>query len=463
MMPGQKERFGEMTVSETANNEPQIDGDEILEGILRWVDVESPSDAPDAVNRMADHVEEGLAVIGLDVERTPGRDGFGDILTARTPWGEGPGILVLSHIDTVHALGTKETDNPIRREGDKVYGPGIYDMKAGAYIAFYAMRHIIRQGRETPLPVTFMYIPEEEVGSPTSRERIVEEAKKNKYVLVTEPAREGGKIVTARNGRLQYEISVAGRPAHAGARHMDGRNAIKEMAHQILKLEGLTDYDRGLTCSVGTISGGTMTNVVPSACTISVDIRIPDMDTAGEVMAIVEGLASVDPDCVITVTGGVDRPPYDKFDGIARLFNHARQLAAEIGFDLRDLKTGGGSDGNFTGALGIPTLDGLGAVIAHVFHIDIDIASRLKGVVDVAFHVIGLNRRTPARDILEPAFPAAVAVANLDPAIHGVSGVAAPLGAGSAFIHSCFHPPPCAVCGKSYTNQGESRNPISPT
>lgn len=348
-------------VNETVNNQPAVDGDEILDGVLRWVDVESPSHDPDAVNHMADHVEEGLAMIGMKVERTPGRDGYGDILKARTPWGEEPGILVLSHIDTVHALGTKDGANPIRREGDKVYGPGIYDMKAGAYIAFYAIRHIIRQGKETPLPLTFMYIPEEEVGSPTSRDMIIEEAKKNKYVLVTEPAREGGKIVTARNGRLEYEISVRGRPSHAGARHMDGRNAIKEMAHQIIKLEGLTDYDRSLTCSVGTITGGTMTNVVPSKCSVTVDIRMPDMETAEEVMAIVEGLEPVDPDCSITVTGGVDRPPYDKFDGIAALFEHAKKVAAKIGFELQDLKTGGGSDGNFTGALGIPTLDGLGA------------------------------------------------------------------------------------------------------
>ena len=348
-------------VNETVNNQPVVDGEEILDGVLRWVDVESPSHDPDAVNHMADHVEEGLAMIGMKVERTLGRDGYGDILKARTPWGEGPGILVLSHIDTVHALGTKDGANPIRREGDKVYGPGIYDMKAGAYIAFYAIRHIIRQGKETPLPLTFMYIPEEEVGSPTSRDMIIEEAKKNKYVLVTEPAREGGKIVTARNGRLEYEISVTGRPSHAGARHMDGRNAIKEMAHQIIKLEGLTDYDRSLTCSVGTISGGTMTNVVPSQCSVTVDIRVPDMETAEEVMAIVEGLEPVDPDCSITVTGGVDRPPYDKFEGIAVLFEHAKKVAAKIGFELQDLKTGGGSDGNFTGALGIPTLDGLGA------------------------------------------------------------------------------------------------------
>jgi len=209
--------------------------------------------------------------------------------------------------------------------------------------------------------VTFMFIPEEEIGSPTSKAMIAEEGQKNKYVLVTEPAREGGKIVTARNGRLQYDIKVKGVPAHAGARHMDGRSAIREMAHIILKLEALTDYEKGQTCSVGIIEGGTLTNVVPEDCTISVDIRIPDMEAAEEVMAFVEGLLPEDPDCTITVEGGVDRPPYEKFEGIEKLFEHAKACAAEIGFELQDLKTGGGSDGNFTGALGIPTLDGLGA------------------------------------------------------------------------------------------------------
>lgn len=343
-------------------NLPALDAEEILAGVLSWVEIESPSHDGQAVNGMVDQVEREAATMGLGIDRTLGRDGFGDILMCRTPWGgDGPGILVLSHLDTVHPIGMKETKNPIRREGDKVYGPGIYDMKAGAYIALHAMRHLIREGKQTPLPVTFMFIPEEEIGSPTSKAMIAEEGKKNKYVLVTEPAREGGKIVTARNGRLQYEIRVKGVPAHAGARHMDGRSAIREMAHIILKLEALTDYEKGQTCSVGLINGGTLTNVVPEDCFISVDIRIPDMDAANEVMAFVEGLTPEDPDCKISVEGGVDRPPYEKFEGIEKLFEHARACAAEIGFELQDLKTGGGSDGNFTGALGIPTLDGLGA------------------------------------------------------------------------------------------------------
>ena len=343
-------------------NPAQLDAEEILAGVLGWVEIESPSHDGEAVNRMADQVQKEAETIGLNINRVPGRDGFGDILMTRTPWGgDGPGILVISHIDTVHPIGIKETKNKIRREGDKVYGPGIYDMKAGAYIAIHAMRHLIRQGKETPLPVTFMYIPEEEIGSPTSQDLIREQAKKNKYVLVTEPAREGGKIVTARNGRLQYRIKVKGVPSHAGSRHMDGHSAIKEMAKIILKLEGLTDYEQSQTCSVGVINGGTLANVVPEECDIVVDCRIPDMDAAHKVMAFIEGLEPEDDGCEIIVEGGVDRPPYEKFEEIAKLFDHAKGLAKEIGFDLQDLKTGGGSDGNFTGALGIPTLDGLGA------------------------------------------------------------------------------------------------------
>ncbi len=344
------------------SNLPHLDAEEILTGILRWVDIESPSHNADAVNHMVDHVEEGMAVLGLKTTRTPGRDGFGDILKARTPWGgDGPGILVLSHLDTVHEIGTKEDDNPIRREGDKVYGPGIYDMKAGAYIAFHGLRHLVREGKETPLPITFVFVPEEEVGSPTSRAAIEAEGARNKYVLVTEPAREGGKIVTARNGVIRYKVKVTGRPAHSGSRHMDGRSAIKEMARQILRFEELTDYDRGVTCSVGLISGGTGVNVVPRECSIEVDMRVPTQEDATDMIATVEAFDAFDSDCTLVIETDYNRPPYEKSEKITKLFDHAKGLAAEIGFELEDLKTGGCSDGNFTGAMDIPTLDGLGA------------------------------------------------------------------------------------------------------
>ena len=349
-------------MNDAKSNLPKLDAEEILTGVLRWVEVETPSHDGKAVNRLVDQVEQAMAVLGAKITRTPGRDGFGDILRARTPWGgDKPGILVLSHLDTVHPKGSIDGVLKVRRDGDKVYGPGIYDMKAGAYIAHYALRHLVREGKETPLPITYLYVPEEEIGSPTSRALIEAEAKKNKYVLVTEPAREGGKIVTARKGVARFCVAVKGRPAHAGARHQDGRSAIKEMAKQILRFEALTDYDLGVTASVGLVQGGTGVNVIPAECTAEVDMRMPDAATAERVVAKVLAFKAFDPDCQVAIEGGLNRPPYEKFEGIQKLFDHAKGLAANIGFELKDMKTGGGSDGNFTAALGIPTLDGLGA------------------------------------------------------------------------------------------------------
>jgi glutamate carboxypeptidase len=347
-----------------AANIPRIDPEEILDGIRRWVEVETPSHDGVAVNKLNDIVEAEFVAIGAKVERVPGRDGFGDVVIARSPWGgDGPGILVLSHLDTVHPIGSIDTPElKWRREGDSVYGPGIYDMKAGAHMAFYAYRHLLRLNEQSPLPITFCFVPEEEVGSPTSRATIERLARNAKHVLVTEPARDGGKIVTSRKGVGRFVIKARGRPSHAGVRHQDGRSAIKEIAHQILTVEGMTDYERGITTNVGLISGGTGVNVVPQECVAEVDLRVPNPTIAEEMTARLLGLSSRDPDVKLTVDGGMNRPPYTKDAGIAGLFEQAKSLAAEIGFKLEDVPlTGGGSDGNFTAALGVPTLDGLGA------------------------------------------------------------------------------------------------------
>ncbi len=349
-------------MSRISSNLPNVDPEEILEGIRQWVEIESPSHDGAAVNVMVDTVEEGLRGLGASLERTPGMDGFGDVLKARTPWGgDGPGILVVSHLDTVHPIGSLETYNPWRREGDAIYGPGIYDMKAGAYLAYYAYRHMVRMGKQTPLPVTFLYIPEEEVGSPTSRHIIEAEAKKNKYVLVTEPARDGGKIVTGRKGSGRFQVVTRGVAAHSGVRHQDGRSAIREMAHVVLAVEAMTDYDLGVTTNVGLVSGGTGVNVVPHECRAEIDLRIPTQPLAEEYRDRILGLSARDPDVQLEVTGGLTRPPFQKDGKIQALLDHAREVCAEIGFELEDVHTGGGSDGNFTAALGIPTLDGLGA------------------------------------------------------------------------------------------------------
>jgi glutamate carboxypeptidase len=261
----------------------------------------------------------------------------------------------------VHPHGTIDNQNPYRREGDKVFGPGIYDMKSGAYIAYYAYQHLVRLGQETPLPITFVYVPEEEVGSPTSQVMIEIEARKSKYALVTEPARDGGKIVTARRGAMRFQIATRGRPAHSGLCHMDGRSAIKEMARQIVRLEEISDYGRGVTANVGLIKGGTGCNVIPEHCSIELDVRIDNMDQAREIEVMVHAYTSFDQDVELIIEGGLNRPPYEKDKGITKLFEHAKNLASEIGFTLEDVKTGGGSDGNFTAAAGVPTLDGLGA------------------------------------------------------------------------------------------------------
>lgn len=351
------------TPDRASTNRDRIDPEEILAGIREWIEIESPSHDAAAVNRMVDRVEGDMRRLGARIERRPGRDGFGDMLIARTPWGgDGPGILVLSHLDTVHPIGFLENTLPFKREGDVVRGPGIYDMKAGAYLAYNALRHLVREGRTTPLPVTFAFVPDEEVGSNTTRDLIEKLGKANKYVLVTEPARDGGKIVTSRKGVGRFKLKTEGRPAHAGARHEDGRSAIREMARVVLAIEGMTDYARGITTSVGLIQGGTGVNVVPQFCEIEVDLRVPDARTGEEMVERIFALKPADPDVKLAVEGGMNRPPYTKDEGIAKLFEHARGLAAEIGFELQDVKlTGGGSDGNFTAALGIPTLDGLGA------------------------------------------------------------------------------------------------------
>jgi glutamate carboxypeptidase len=178
---------------------------------------------------------------------------------------------------------------------------------------------------------------------------------------VTEPARDGGKIVTARKGVGRFEVTATGVPAHSGGAHRKGRSAIKEMAHQVLAIEAMTDYARGVTTTIGMISGGTAANVIPQHCHISVDLRVRDEAAGRELEARILGLKSVDPDVKLKVTGGMNRPPFEKSAGIAALLHQAQALARDIGIELADtVMTGGGSDGNFTAALGVPTLDGLG-------------------------------------------------------------------------------------------------------
>ena len=342
-----------------------IDLDEILSGIQRWISIESPTDVPEAMARMASQAQADYEAFGVRVERISGCDGFGDHLLAiedrhcPPDLAAGPGVLVLSHLDTVQPMGTLVSTNPVRIEGDRLYGPGAEDMKGGTYLALAALRQLGREGQRTQLPVRHLMVSDEEMGSPTSRVHIEREARRAKYVLVTEPARSGGKIVTARKGIAEFTITAHGSPAHAGVEHHLGRSAIREIAHQILELESMTDYSRELTVNVGLVRGGTRSNVVPEWASVHVDVRMPNPAIGDEIVERIRCLRPHFPDVKLTIEGGINRPGYEKTPGIAALYEHARALAAGIGFDLIDLKTGGGSDGNFTAGIA-PTLDGLG-------------------------------------------------------------------------------------------------------
>jgi glutamate carboxypeptidase len=213
--------------------------------------------------------------------------------------------------------------------------------------------------------------PDEEIGSPTTRALIEDFARRAAFALVTEPARDGGKVVTGRKGVGRFEAQVEGRPAHSGSRHEDGRSAIREAAHQILAIEGMTDYARGVTTTIGLVAGGTAANVIPQHCRFEIDLRVVTAADGEEFAAKITGLKPHDPDVRVTIKGGMNRPPYERSDATGALFEHARREAAGFGHDLGEVRrTGGGSDGNFTAALGVPTLDGLGVDGdgAHTLH-----------------------------------------------------------------------------------------------
>ncbi len=345
----------------TSYRDAEIDVDAIVEDISRLASIESPTSHPGGVNAVLDIIAGWFEGTGATFERLKVRDGFGDLLKVRSTAVGGGGILVLSHVDTVHPVGTLAGPLPLRRDGDRLYGPGVYDMKGGLTLAVAAVRRMASSKVAGPLPITFMFTPDEEVGSVASRQHIEAEAVRHKYVLVTEPKRNGGKVVTSRKGTGRFLIEARGRPSHAGAAHEKGRSAIRAMAKIILDVEGFTDYARGITTNVGLVSGGTGVNVIPEFCRINADMRILDLQSAAEVEARFHALKSPDPDVDIKVTGGMLRPPFERNAQVDLLFDKAAAVAGELGIGLASgPRTGGGSDGNFTAALGLPTLDGLG-------------------------------------------------------------------------------------------------------
>lgn len=336
-----------------------FDAEAMLAGLKPWIECESPSYDASAVNRMMDLAAYDLAA-GAMVERIPGRMGFGGSLRARFPHADSgkPGILIAGHMDTVHPVGTLEV-LPFRREGDICYGPGIMDMKGGNYISVEAIRQLARAGLQTPLPVTVLFTPDEEVGTPSTRELIEAEAARNKYVLVPEPAREDGGAVIGRYAIARFNLRTIGKPSHAGARLAEGRSAIAAMARKILEIEAMTGED--CTFSVGVVHAGQWVNCVSSLCEAQALTMAKTQEDLDDGVARLLSLAGEADGVEFQVTRGVTRPVWAPDQpGTMQMYELARSIAGEIGFDLTAGSAGGGSDGNFTGYMGIPTLDSLG-------------------------------------------------------------------------------------------------------
>jgi glutamate carboxypeptidase len=335
--------------------------DVMLAGLKPWIECESPTFDAAAVNRMMALAARDLAALGANVETVPGRVNLGDCLRATLPHrraGE-PGILILGHLDTVHPIGTLEK-LPWRRDGSRCYGPGILDMKGGNFLAIEALRQLARAGFETPLPVTILFTSDEEIGSPSTRELIEAEATEHRYVLVPEPGRENGGVVTGRYAIARFNMEATGRPSHAGARLAEGRSAIRTMARKILEVEEMTT--ESCTFSVGVVHGGTWVNCVPTTCraeALSMAKRQSDLDHGVEAMLALSGTHD---EVRFDVVRGVTRPVWEPDQGTMRLYEAARGIARDLGVELTHHSAGGGSDGNFTGAMGIATLDGLGAI-----------------------------------------------------------------------------------------------------
>ena len=337
-----------------------FDADEMLAGLRPWIECESPTFDAAAVNRMMDLAQHALAALGARVERIPGRMGYGDSVRAQLPHPDAgaPGVLILGHMDTVHPVGTLEK-LPFKREGDICYGPGIMDMKGGNYACLEAIRQLIRAGAETPLPVTVLFTPDEEVGTPSTRELIEAEAARHRYVLIPEPARPDGGAVIGRYAIARYNLRSMGRPSHAGWALADGRSAIAEMARRVLDIEAMTTED--CTFSVGVFHGGQWANCVSSECraeALSMAKRQADLDKGIEAML---ALSDDSGDVAFEVTRGVTRPVWEPDQpGTMALLEMAQGIMGELGQELSGTSAGGGSDGNFTGAMGIPTLDSIG-------------------------------------------------------------------------------------------------------
>jgi glutamate carboxypeptidase len=353
---------------------------ETLETIEALVRLESPSTDKAAVDRCGAELARRLRRLGAEVELAPQRE-RGDHIRATIPGNgsslsersESKGVLLLGHFDTVWPVGTLAR-MPLKRDGDRLHGPGTFDMKAGIALALTAIAALEAAKLPHP-PIAMLWTTDEEIGSGTSRALIEAAARDAAAVLVLEPALPGGALKTARKGCGEFELTVHGIAAHAGLDPGKGASAIHELAAQIAAIERLQDLSRGISVNVGIVSGGSRANVVAEEARAVIDARSPTREGADAIESAIRGLQPTRPGTRLTIRGGFERPPMERTAAVAALLSRAAAVAATLGVELGEGSAGGGSDGNFTAALGVPTLDGLGAVGdgAHAAHEHVEI------------------------------------------------------------------------------------------
>jgi len=370
----------------------------LLETIEALVRLESPTDDKAAVDRCGAELTSRLSAIGGRVSTLPRTDRGNHLLTEfpSTPTNSaslragGSGqILLLGHFDTVWPVG-QIARMPVELRGGRLHGPGVFDMKTGIALGMLATRALLETGAALSKRIVMLWTTDEELGSETSRAAIEDEARRSDAVLVLEPSLPGGGLKTSRKGCGGFELRVRGISAHAGIEPEKGASAVQELAHQILRINALQNPAAGTSINVVQVSGGSRSNVIPEQARAVVDVRATTSAGMDEVSSAFASLRPVDSRTSLEVRGGFDRPPLERTAAVARLYDRARAIAREIGPDLAEGSTGGGSDGNFTAALGVPTLDGLGAIGdgAHALHEHVEV----DALADRAALIAGLIR-----------------------------------------------------------------------
>ena len=351
----------------------------IVDAIREIVDIESPSHDATRSREVVDWVERQARATGVDIgiERVKVDDG--DHIVIKAFPGDGKHTLLLGHTDTVHPVGTA-LHNPTRIEGDKFFGCGIFDMKANIVLMFEALRYFATTGTRASTPITILLSCDEEVGSHSGREFVERESRNAARCLVLEPSQNGA-VKTGRKGTGMFILRARGVPAHAGLEPEKGANAIAELARQIENIHAIAKAEIGTTVNVCTIHGGTTSNVIPEHAQCEIDVRFSSMAEAERVEASLRSLNSNDERVSLELLGAINRPPLERTPEVVALFEKARDLASEFGYELGETQVGGASDGNFVAALGVPVLDGLGisGAGAHTLHEHIlisDIAKR---------------------------------------------------------------------------------------